>query len=722
MKTNTRNLSTHFFNLKLFLEGLKRLRVIGLATAILAITASALPPIVYWIEWYHSSMNHRPITIEGFMLCIALPFVTLLAPFFLFVLFSFLQKRKESDFFHAIPYTRTCVYVSFVAAALAFVWAIQIAASLISCLLWGMVPNAVFSLGSFIPYVLCCLLASAMLSGFMMLALTVSGTPGSCMLLFALFTCFTRVVLSIFLGSLESIDLLPSIEMFSDSFFSPYWFLPLNVFHYMVETESAARLMYTPSNILYSIFVTIGIYALAGLIYKKRKSEMAGSPAPGRITQTLFRVMFTLIPALLIPFFWISGDTDFAIHVALLIIVLLVYFLYELITTKRAINMVKAIPSLIFVVIGCVVFLLGFQSYQTVVLKHRTDADEIKLVTIEAGGVAHNSYQSHLLYEMKISDPAVLEMVAKQLAYSQDCERFGEMNDDYWNRTKVTLHLKNGITIRRNIIFSVESNDRILDTLRELESVREALYRLPSDEEIDGGVIYVDLANRSHYLDLYHSQTDLIALFREEYESLTQEQKDRVMAPTFWQEYAYEDKYADTVTGEIRLELNGRVNGYYYNSLYVVIPEMKRTYAAVIKYWTENANNNIMQNGDSLVEGSSDRLVRKMMGMLESESFRSLHESFTVSLNMIPVGKSTNSLTFTDRLSFMSADDLYKLLEIMSNCASATGNIEITEKSYVVYLNVEDPDNEYSRLYLEVSALIELSDEDLYTLRELFGG
>jgi hypothetical protein len=88
---------------------------------------------------------------------------------------------------------------------------------------------------------------------------------------------------------------------------------------------------------------------------------------------------------------------------------------------------------------------------------------------------------------------------------------------------------------------------------------------------------------------------------------------------------------------------------------------------------------------------------------------------------MIPVGKSTNSLTFTDRLTFMSADDLYKLLEIMSNSASATGNIEISDKSYVIHLNVEDPDNEYSRLNLDVSALIELSDEDLNILRELFG-
>ena len=48
MKTNRMN--TQFFNFRLFLEGLKRLRVIGLATAILAVTASAVIPLVFWID------------------------------------------------------------------------------------------------------------------------------------------------------------------------------------------------------------------------------------------------------------------------------------------------------------------------------------------------------------------------------------------------------------------------------------------------------------------------------------------------------------------------------------------------------------------------------------------------------------------------------------------------------------------------------------------------
>ena len=48
MKNNSVN--TRFFNFRLFLEALKRLRVVGLASAILAITASALIPAAIWIE------------------------------------------------------------------------------------------------------------------------------------------------------------------------------------------------------------------------------------------------------------------------------------------------------------------------------------------------------------------------------------------------------------------------------------------------------------------------------------------------------------------------------------------------------------------------------------------------------------------------------------------------------------------------------------------------
>ena len=100
MKNNSVN--TRFFNFRLFLEALKRLRVVGLGSAILALTASALVPAVTWIEM-GSFARTEVYEMETHLLCVPAGVMVALAPLFFFVLFSFLQKRKESDFFHAIP-------------------------------------------------------------------------------------------------------------------------------------------------------------------------------------------------------------------------------------------------------------------------------------------------------------------------------------------------------------------------------------------------------------------------------------------------------------------------------------------------------------------------------------------------------------------------------------------------------------------------------------------
>ena len=193
---NDKKLFTRFFNPRLFLEALKRLRVIGLVTAILSVTISALIPIVTWMT---RAPQYLPKAVPTQSLCIPVCLVVFMAPLFFATLFSFLQKRKESDFFHAIPYTRTCVYISFTAASLAFIFAIQAACGLVAGILWSMVPNVTFDLGGMIAYIFICMLAAAMLSSFMMLALTVSGTSNSCSLLFVLFAGFVRWVMLVIL-------------------------------------------------------------------------------------------------------------------------------------------------------------------------------------------------------------------------------------------------------------------------------------------------------------------------------------------------------------------------------------------------------------------------------------------------------------------------------------------------------------------------------------------
>ena len=118
------------FNVRLYLETLKRLRIIGIAAIILCLSVSALVPIYHMANMPRydvydvydgissSSMPFRTETIESNALVIPALVASYLMPLFVFFLFSYLNKRNESDFYHAIPYTRGCVYTTTTLAAL----------------------------------------------------------------------------------------------------------------------------------------------------------------------------------------------------------------------------------------------------------------------------------------------------------------------------------------------------------------------------------------------------------------------------------------------------------------------------------------------------------------------------------------------------------------------------------------------------------------------------
>ncbi len=708
MKGKNVNISTHIFNLRLFLEGLKRLRVIGLATAILALTATALVPIANGMEYADSYYDHH---MDTRFLCVPVGIMVFLAPLFFFVLFSFLQKRKESDFFHAIPYTRTCVYISFVTAALVFVWAIQAACGLIAGILWSMIPRLIFDLGGMIAYVFICMLAAAMLSSFMMLARSVSGTSGSCMLLFALFAGFTRVVVGFFGGCLDSIALISSTDMWSTSFFAVCWFLPLNVISYLGDPMYAPILMYSLPNILYSIVVTLAVYTLAGFIYKHRKSEMAGNPAPGVRTQTLFRVMFTLIPALLIPMLRIWGENDATLHLVLVVVVLLTYFLYELITTKRPRNMIKAAPGLGFVAVGCILFALVFYGYRAVVLYEDIDTDDIKTVSVESDMFGYNTYQGHVIDDFQTDNPEIVELIADQLAYSQRRERGNKQggSSDY-NRRTVTICLKGGRTIERYIMLTQDKTNQIMDTLREEDEMRKLLYQLPANTEIDNGDMYISLGKQysdSCYIG-YSSMKELMAVFRAEFNSLTDEQKDRVMAPTF-----LNSNWSRRDEG-ITLQIQGTVNYQYFSSRYCITEDMPRTREHLLIFWSLESNSRY-DNGNESWRGEAEDVLKALHGDLNDNPLKYV----TVSIQAVsPRAKSWNDRTYELSISVVQLKELVTLLrerDLMNSRETKRDpyeNVRFTDDTYCLHMTVQRNKQETDYLYVYINGLFDLSAED----------
>ena len=107
-----------FFSAKLYVQGLRKIRIPGVAMAAVIIALNSIYPIHQALEYRGHSYPLKEIETVWFA-----PFgilVMLFAPLLVYAMFSYLNERRASDFFHALPQTRICVYVSFMSSGQGF--------------------------------------------------------------------------------------------------------------------------------------------------------------------------------------------------------------------------------------------------------------------------------------------------------------------------------------------------------------------------------------------------------------------------------------------------------------------------------------------------------------------------------------------------------------------------------------------------------------------------
>ncbi len=593
------------FNARLFFEGIKRLKVILLGIAILALTVSLLIPIISWVNYadrYNEScwvdvpvyddegsvmdvelefveQEIVPDKIEGFLLCLPLYGLPFIAPFFFFVLFSFLHKRKQSDFFHAIPYTRTCVFVSFSTAALASVAAIAILSALLSGLLYAACPFTTFSIGNLFSIVGISILSAAFLSSFMMLSLSLTGTPSTTVLLFGLFASITRIVLALFSYAVSTFTI---VQPGFFPFLSINWYLPFRMFvqsnTYMAGIPSYGKL------VPYTVIVTLLVFAAAGLFYKLRPSEMAERSAPSRILQSVFRCLFTLPFALLLTTMIMIDEIDFDVALVLFVVTLLVFYLYELITTKRAKNLIRATPWLGAVAGGAAVFVLSFAIFGAAV---HADIPAEKIESVSITPSHTTSFESLNSAVVPTEDERVIELVAYAVDYTRNYNR-GYNYIGKVNYRTVTIRKTNGMTVKRGLYFT-EDNEALLESyLEESREYVDSFLAFPPLESIRG--LHFSPEGVEFYDSLYFSGNtkrleEFYEILKSEYDALTVEEKlafkrgyyvpeekpDRSDLPDF----VYGGDHYMPFT--CRITINGNHKGNSYSSYYTVPDKMQKT-------------------------------------------------------------------------------------------------------------------------------------------------
>ena len=523
----------------IYIEGMRQLRVFGFIALSLYLVAFIAGPLFEYADYLQYNIN----TVRE-IYPTAVDFETLLgplmglpvfvAPIMTLIVFSGFNKRKYSDFYHALPYTRLCIFLSFTAAILSWIFGILIVGGSVS-LLMHVLLSQVYAL-SFVGWV------DVLLSLVVMILMVVSGVLLGCSFTGTLFSNITATGLVLFLPRLV-IYLITSTIANKLPFIVEDHFLTILSTRFNVLVDYIGRTILTvgyrsPSlqdNVwcdVYSLLIALVMGVLAAILFIRRKSEIASKSAPHRSIQAGIRIAVTLVFSFIATCLLLN-DGESSIAILLYILAVLAFFIYELLTTLKWKNLIRIIPTLGIVILlnlGLAGMVNGITSAATSFRPDAQDITSVRFVDAENPQVWYTdvsywnencSYAEKVTQKISIEDPEIIAAVANSLDENMNKFDHGIYNRTYYsgsytiNQTKNTpayvekiVAIRTGAVTRyRRVIFKYEAIEKIIQRLADLPEYREAYMTLPpvldgtENIMLYGGSIFADTTSDSWDMD-----------------------------------------------------------------------------------------------------------------------------------------------------------------------------------------------------------------------------
>lgn len=496
-------------NIKLYIDALKQLRLIGfICLGILAII-SVLSPIGKAINLEQYEYSNYPIVITTTQACFIMYLIfTVFTPILSIFIFSFLTKRNACDYFHSFPQKRGCLYNTYFAALVTWIFIITFGITLVTGITYGILSKYfVFSYVNLLRYsfsiFLCALLVAATIS----IACAITGT---------LFTNIVVTGLILFLPRLIT-TIAVSVVTSNLNMLVPTKILPLLDYNYNLIFNSLSRFfgssdsnIYQLSSVIYTAILSIIYIVLGRFLFIKRKSETAGNPSANRILQCLIRLGIT-IPICLIPVAYIFelvigkstfNNSDLFYIIVFYIIAVIVMLLYELISTKRIKNVVRALPSIgILFIINVFIVLLLNGIYQSQ-LNFMPSASDVKYIFV-SNTKSNNEldYFECQMSDKKITNKELIDLLVENLSKNIEYEKTSYPDYDYYSMNNntatysnttdsmyskqqtskyVTVGFKTGFTVKyRRLYFDMGTYQKYSKLLLSCEDIKGLYLNLP---------------------------------------------------------------------------------------------------------------------------------------------------------------------------------------------------------------------------------------------------
>lgn len=402
------NIMSYVFHKGAYIEGLRRLKVIGIiAAALQVVYGYGLAMLTSFSGGlglgYGSGVNH--IELGNCRIAISISAVIGI-PILTLVLFHYLNKRSESDFYHSLPIKRSALLGSGILAVIT-VYVASVAVYLIMLMVSAaLIRDVTINFSTVIRSFLYAIGAAFAMGSVATLAVSLSGNSFSALILMAIIAVFARVIILITLLQLDAMLDYFSIELQFERLIDSN-----------VITWSFAVTDFKAYTAVMSIFESLLYYFIAGFCFIRRDSEISGSSAINRGVQNFARIVVTFIVSIfacscvLNLIFRVNimgtGITTFYYAIISAVIAVVVYFLFELITTRKWECVRKSIKTLPLVLVLDVIYIGSMYAGITSYKNRAVNPENIRYIEVEKISWDVDGYS------LRFDDSEVIEAVCE---------------------------------------------------------------------------------------------------------------------------------------------------------------------------------------------------------------------------------------------------------------------------------------------------------------------
>ena len=302
---------------------------------------------------------------------------TVFVPILVFVAFSYLYKRNESDFFETIPVKREVMAISgSLAVMTAFLMVILTSAVLYFIITIPAIGKAyVIDAATFFLELLAVVIAAMFSIAASLVAISVTGVSAFGAIVAVAMFVVPRIVMTAFLNALASWN--PSLV---PGYIIPIFNSSMNIHYSLLFGGFLAQ--ETPWNYVYTAVVAVLMLAIGIVLFKKRGSETITHKYGKHIWRHIMSILIAIVPVAYAATFLFDFERTGHVGIILALISVIAFAVHDKATAGRGVKNRGGIIAFISLIVISGAYCLGLNYADNVFASYLPSSSEIEYVSI----------------------------------------------------------------------------------------------------------------------------------------------------------------------------------------------------------------------------------------------------------------------------------------------------------------------------------------------------